>query len=87
MRHTGTTYTDHGTARYAVRIDWADVTAFLGHEHEGDSEDDDALTQALCDDAGAPEWLRPWVGAGSTDGATDERGWYLLGPSIDSEDE
>lgn len=83
MRHTTTTYTHESITRHAVRIAWDDVTAFLDHEHVGDSEDDDALTQALCDDDTTPGWLRECVREGATDGAIDQRGWYLLGPSVD----
>jgi hypothetical protein len=70
-----TTFIDSGRAHEAVGISWPDVTELLGHDHRGSHEDDQRLTQALLG-AGAPAWAR------GASGATDESGWYLLGPEV-----
>ena len=75
-----TAYSD-GKAEYeAVQVPWDDVTALLGHSHEGSAEDDEVLICVLME-RGAPEWVRNAVGW------TDEYGWGLIGPKIEDKQE
>jgi hypothetical protein len=70
-----TTYSDGPTEYEAVQVPWGDVTALLGHPHEGSAEDDESLICALME-RGAPKWVRDAVGW------TDEHGWGLIGPAM-----
>ncbi len=73
-----TAYSD-GKAEYeAVQVPWDDVTALLGHSHEGSAEDDEALIYVLLE-RGAPEWVA------DADGWVDEYGWGLIGPEIEDD--
>ena len=81
VRFEITRYSDStGPEHEAIQLDWHEVTRVLGHEHEGDSDDDDLLVQALLA-AGAPEWVR------NAAGWVDEYGWGLIGPEITDVDQ
>lgn len=70
-----TTYTDsHGDAYQAIQIPWQQVTAMLGHQHDGGVEDDDKLVELLLQD-GAPTWV-----ANMDIWKKDEKGWLVKGP-------
>jgi hypothetical protein len=62
--------------RETVTVTWDEVTAFLGREHNGGAEDNEALVAALLA-AGAPAWV-----AESRDGMDEEEGWTIFGPAV-----
>lgn len=77
LEFTETRALHHRTICNAVLVKWADVTAFLGHEHEGDVADDAALRSAIIANKTAPAWVtNPWY----TDTAWIDLGWLLFGP-------
>jgi hypothetical protein len=61
----------------AIRVSWAEITEVLGHPHRGEPEEDQALVDMLLA-SGAPAWVR------GAEGWTDEQGWGLVGPPVES---
>lgn len=67
--------TEHGDDHHAVGVTWKDLEAYLGHPPKGSPQEDAQVAKALVR-AGAPGWVR------DAEGALDEDGWYLLGPTV-----
>jgi hypothetical protein len=60
----------------AVTLSWQSVEEILGRKHSGDDADDKPLIEWLLAH-GAPAWVET-----AEHGATDESGWWLIGPEI-----
>lgn len=73
-----TGYTDLQNKEHAaLLLKWNEVTEILGHSHDGDPDDDQALIAHLSTLA-LPEWF-----TGEEEGWVDEIGWGLIGPCLD----
>ena len=67
-----TTYLNaRGVRLAAYQLPWAQVSEILGHDHEGDADDDDALVAWLMAH-GAPSWIR------DAEGWIDGYGWGIV---------
>jgi hypothetical protein len=70
----------YGDERHeAIIVRWREINRVVkeatGHIHQGNSDDDNIVVQALLA-AGAPDWVR------GASGFCDEKYWGLIGPEI-----
>ena len=83
-------YSDHRRTYQSVVVAWDDITDLLGHEHEGDPEDDERIVAALIA-SGAPGWVEDaedFIDPAYQDRYGRQQGptWGLIGPEEETED-